>query len=115
MINSSLKSLSEFVKEFWESKFYAQSNGVAYPVTQFAYKDSSEASLEVIPDKHHEFALRKSKPNHESLLYPISKNDCSLDKANPSFLSFGDHKFLLDFEDDHKAQNFREDLQKLRR
>lgn len=60
---------------------------MAYPVTQFLYKESSNCILEVVADENFEFALKKTKYN-DTTTYNITRDDCTFDRHNPTILSF---------------------------
>lgn len=83
-------------------------------MTQFLYKDSNGVVLEVIADHNYEFVVKKSKNEHESVTFKIGRDDCNYDKNNSTFLTFDDHKFWIDLETEEKANDFREDLKRLR-
>ena len=50
LIDSSVKSLSDFVEEYWRSRFFAEKDGIQYPITLFLYKFSNGGTLEVMAD-----------------------------------------------------------------
>ena len=47
--------------------------------------------------------------------YSIARDDCKYDKLNPTLLSFDDHNYLIDLGTEEKANNFRTDLDRLRK